>query len=110
MVNRIYCAASVFTLLSIGFIISGILLIAFSDSIIKKAVNKVENNILFLEIFIIDSYQECQLKQGTVAYKLWRDPPVPFYISIYVFDLVNQNEFLNGGKPHLIQRGPFVYT
>jgi hypothetical protein len=53
MVNRIYCSASVFTLLSIGFIISGILLITFSDSIIKKAVNKVENDILFLEIFFL---------------------------------------------------------
>ncbi len=43
MVNRIYCASIVFTLLSIGFILSGILLIGFSDSIIKKAVKKVEN-------------------------------------------------------------------
>jgi len=77
MVNQIYCAASVFTLLSIGFIISGILLISFSDSIIKKAVNKVENDVIFRN-FHFDSYQECQLKQGTVVYKLWRNPPVPF--------------------------------
>jgi len=54
-------------------------------------------------------YKECQLKPGTVIYKLWRNPPVPFYISIYVFDLVNEKEFLNGDKPNLIQRGPFVY-
>jgi hypothetical protein len=42
MINRISCAAIVLTVLSIGFIISGILLIAYSESIIKRAVEKVE--------------------------------------------------------------------
>jgi hypothetical protein len=59
--------------------------------------------------FNSDFYKEFQLKPGTVVYKFWRDSPVPVYISIYVFDLINQNEFLNGAKPKLIQRGPFVY-
>ncbi|CAF0969014.1 unnamed protein product [Rotaria sordida] len=92
MVDRIYCASIVLILSSIAFLLSGILLIAFSDSLIKKTVKK-----------------ECQLKQGTVVYKIWHDSPVPLYISIYVFDLANEIEFLNGGKPNLIQRGPFVY-
>ncbi|CAF2858108.1 unnamed protein product [Rotaria sp. Silwood2] len=92
MVDRIHCASIVLILSSIVFLLSGILLITFSDSLIKKTVKK-----------------ECQLKQGTILYKIWHDTPVPLYISIYVFDLVNEVEFLNGGKPHLIQRGPFVY-
>lgn len=54
-------------------------------------------------------FQECQLKEGTVVYNLWRDSPVPWFISIYVFDLTNANDFLNGAKPIVIQRGPFVY-
>ncbi|UJR09756.1 hypothetical protein I4U23_013983 [Adineta vaga] len=92
MIERIRCTSVVLTLLSIGFLLSGILLIAFTDSIIQKAVKK-----------------ECQLKQGTVVYKLWRDSPVPMYISIYVFDLINEADFLNGGKPQVVERGPFVY-
>jgi hypothetical protein len=64
---------------------------------------------LLLENFYWNFDKECQLKPGTVVYKLWRDSPVPIYISIYVFDLANENEFLKGVKPHLIQRGPFVY-
>jgi scavenger receptor class B, member 1 len=44
-----------------------------------------------------------------MLYKLWRDTPVPLTIAFYVFDLVNENEFVNGNKPHLVQRGPFVY-
>ncbi|CAF3768756.1 unnamed protein product [Rotaria sp. Silwood1] len=92
MIDRLHCASIVLILTSIAFLISGILLITFSDSLIKRTVKK-----------------ECQLKQGTILYKIWRDNPVPLYISIYVFDLDNQVEFLNGAKPHLIQRGPFVY-
>ncbi len=47
MLNRISCAAIVLTILSIGFIIGGILLITSSESIIKRAVEKVENIFFF---------------------------------------------------------------
>ena len=54
--------------------------------------------------------QEYQLKEGTLLYKNWVEPPpLSMYISIYVFDLENPIEFLNGSKPVLIERGPFVY-
>lgn len=92
MINRIYCASIVFVVLAFGFLLSGILLSSFSEKIIKNTVNK-----------------ECQLRQGTVVYNLWRNSPVPWFISIYVFDLINQNDFINGAKPIVIQRGPFVY-
>ena len=49
------------------------------------------------------------LKQGSVLYDLWRNAPVPMTIEFYIFDLVNEKEFRNGEKPHLVQRGPFVY-
>ena len=61
----------------------------------------------FFKVLIFE--KECELKSGTTVYKIWHDTPVPFYISIYVFDLINEIEFLNGTKPHLVQRGPFVY-
>ncbi|CAF1499933.1 unnamed protein product [Rotaria magnacalcarata] len=92
MIDRIRCASITLTIISIGFVVGGCLLIAFGDSLIKKIVKN-----------------ECQLKPGTILYNNWRDSPVPYYISIYVFDLQN-TEFLNGtSKPSLKQRGPFVY-
>ncbi|CAF5134685.1 unnamed protein product, partial [Rotaria magnacalcarata] len=92
MVEHIRCTAIILSVSSIVFLISGILLISLSDLLVKKTVNR-----------------ECQLKQGTIIYNIWRNSPVPFYISIYVFDLANKADFLNGAKPNLIQHGPFVY-
>jgi hypothetical protein len=43
MFDRFRCASIVLIFISIGFVISGILLITFSNSIIKRAVKKVEN-------------------------------------------------------------------
>lgn len=40
-IERIRCAAVVLSLLAVGFLISGIVLIALTESIIKKAVTKV---------------------------------------------------------------------
>ena len=108
MVQRMRCAALVLSVLSVGFLVSGILLITFSDVVIKKAVKKVETYLWWLYNFLWFE-KESQLKQGTVVYKLWHDSPVPYYISIYIFDLINEVDFLNGAKPQLIERGPFVY-
>ncbi|CAF0903804.1 unnamed protein product [Rotaria sordida] len=92
MPDRIHCASIILIIISIGFLIGGILLVVLGDSIIKKIVRN-----------------ECQLKPGTMLYNNWHDSPVPLYISFYVFDL-NNTEFLNGtSKPHVKQRGPFVY-
>jgi len=41
MMDRIRCTIIILTLLSIGFVIGGILLFTCSNSIIKKAVRKV---------------------------------------------------------------------
>ncbi|XP_062930054.1 scavenger receptor class B member 1 isoform X1 [Mobula hypostoma] len=44
-----------------------------------------------------------------LAYTMWRDIPVPFYMSVYFFEVKNPQEFLRGEKPALAQRGPYVY-
>ncbi|XP_053557818.1 scavenger receptor class B member 1 isoform X2 [Bombina bombina] len=43
------------------------------------------------------------------AFEMWRDLPVPFFMSIYIFEVVNHKEVLLGEKPRLQQRGPYVY-
>ncbi|XP_040203294.1 scavenger receptor class B member 1 isoform X1 [Rana temporaria] len=43
------------------------------------------------------------------AYEMWRDLPVPFFMSIYIFEVVNSKEVLLGEKPRVEERGPYVY-
>ncbi|XP_069817061.1 scavenger receptor class B member 1 isoform X2 [Dendropsophus ebraccatus] len=43
------------------------------------------------------------------AYEMWRDLPVPFFMSIYVFEVVNHKEVMKGEKPRVEERGPYVY-
>lgn len=40
---------------------------------------------------------------------MWKEIPVPFYLSIYFFEVTNPEEVLNGGKPQVRERGPYVY-
>ncbi len=37
------------------------------------------------------------------------DPPVETYFSVYQFHLANVDEVLAGGKPKLVERGPYVF-
>ncbi|XP_040272159.1 scavenger receptor class B member 1 isoform X2 [Bufo bufo] len=43
------------------------------------------------------------------AYEMWRDLPVPFFMSIYVFEVMNPKEITLGEKPRVEERGPYVY-
>uniref|UniRef100_A0A3Q4B5W6 Scavenger receptor class B member 1 n=1 Tax=Mola mola TaxID=94237 RepID=A0A3Q4B5W6_MOLML len=44
-----------------------------------------------------------------MSYNMWKDVPVPFYMSIYFFHILNPQEILKGEKPMVEQRGPYVY-
>jgi scavenger receptor class B protein 1 len=35
--------------------------------------------------------------------------PIPIQSKVYLFDLVNPEEFMNGGKPIVREMGPYVY-
>ncbi|XP_042297858.1 scavenger receptor class B member 1 isoform X1 [Sceloporus undulatus] len=50
-----------------------------------------------------------RLEPNSMAFNLWKDIPVPFYMSIYFFEVLNPNEVLRGEKPIVNQRGPYVY-
>lgn len=43
------------------------------------------------------------------GYILWRDMDIPIYQSFYLFNITNQDETLNGGRPNVKEIGPFVY-
>ncbi|XP_026370484.2 scavenger receptor class B member 1 isoform X2 [Ursus arctos] len=40
---------------------------------------------------------------------MWKEIPVPFYLSVYFFDIVNPDAILLGEKPQVQERGPYVY-
>jgi hypothetical protein len=38
-----------------------------------------------------------------------KEIPIPVKTKVYLFDLVNPEEFKNGGKPIIREMGPYVY-
>jgi scavenger receptor class B protein 1 len=46
---------------------------------------------------------------GSQLYNQWLDPPIDVYMSFYLFDLKNGDEFSKGGKPKFEEVGPFVF-
>lgn len=51
------------------------------------------------------------IKNGSIAMKFWKKPPVPVSFNIYVFDIINPDEILAGTEvPAVIEKGPYVYT
>ncbi|XP_068013538.1 scavenger receptor class B member 1 isoform X1 [Melanerpes formicivorus] len=45
----------------------------------------------------------------SISFRMWKDIPVPFYMSVYFFEVLNPSQVLQGEKPMLSQRGPYVY-
>ncbi|XP_056288335.1 scavenger receptor class B member 1 [Pseudoliparis swirei] len=85
---------------AVGFMVSGVLMVFFGTVL------------TFVRPIIIDD----QVVKNTVidpnnqmTYPMWKDVPVPFYMSVYFFNVLNPQEVLAGEKPHVEQRGPFVY-
>lgn len=42
-------------------------------------------------------------------YNSWLNPPIDVYMSFYLFDLKNGDDFINGEKPKFEEVGPFVF-
>ncbi|KAG7464202.1 scavenger receptor class B member 1 isoform X1, partial [Solea senegalensis] len=85
---------------AIGFIVAGVLAVVFGTVL------------TFVGPLIIDD----QIVKNTVidpnndmSYTMWRDIPVPFFMSVYFFNILNPQELLKGEKPMVEQRGPYVY-
>ncbi|KAM6052571.1 scavenger receptor class B member 1 isoform 2-T2 [Chlamydotis macqueenii] len=50
-----------------------------------------------------------RIDPSSISFSMWKDIPVPFYMSVHFFEVLNPKEVLKGAKPVLNQRGPYVY-
>lgn len=50
-----------------------------------------------------------KLVPGAELYNQWLDPPLPIFMTFYLFDLKNGPEFIKGEKPKFEEIGPFVF-
>uniref|UniRef100_A0A671Y1G3 Scavenger receptor class B member 2 n=1 Tax=Sparus aurata TaxID=8175 RepID=A0A671Y1G3_SPAAU len=49
------------------------------------------------------------LKNGTMAFEAWENPPAPIYMQFYFFNLTNPMEVLDGDRPAVVEIGPYTY-
>ncbi|TRY81355.1 hypothetical protein DNTS_008493 [Danionella cerebrum] len=47
--------------------------------------------------------------KNDLSYTMWKDIPVPFFMSVYFLHIVNPDEILKGEKPVVMEQGPYVY-
>ncbi|XP_061656345.1 scavenger receptor class B member 1 isoform X2 [Phyllopteryx taeniolatus] len=85
---------------ALGFMMAGVLMAL--SGVILIFVGRAVMNDQIVKNTVIDPKNE-------VSYTMWKDIPVPFYMSVYFFNILNPKEVLNGEKPMLEQRGPYVY-
>ncbi|XP_007895114.2 lysosome membrane protein 2c [Callorhinchus milii] len=83
---------------------SGIVCVALLIVSIALLVSNV-----FTELINSTVKKEFQLRNGTEAFKAWKNPPPPVYMQFYFFNVSNPAEVLAGGKPFLEERGPYTY-
>ena len=50
-----------------------------------------------------------QLTPSSMIYPEWAEPSIPLTSKFYFFEVSNPDEVLNGGKPALVEKGPYVY-
>lgn len=50
------------------------------------------------------------LKPDSVIFPMWKEPPLPIYLKVYMFNITNSHEFpWNNSKPVLEEVGPYVF-
>ncbi|XP_063449838.1 scavenger receptor class B member 1 isoform X2 [Pan paniscus] len=50
-----------------------------------------------------------RIDPSSLSFNMWKEIPIPFYLSVYFFDVMNPSEILKGEKPQVRERGPYVY-
>ena len=76
----------------LGLLITGSIIIAMRDDFFRDILEK-----------------NFPIVEGTNMYPAWVDIPTPLITSIYFFNVTNPTEVLNGGKPDLVEVGPWVF-
>lgn len=85
---------------AIGFIVAGVLMVVFGTVLCFVGPIIIDDQIV--KNLVIDS-------KNDFSYTMWKDVPVPFFMSVYFFNVLNPQEILNGEKPMVEQKGPYVY-
>lgn len=88
------------TKLCIGLIVAGALGIIFG--VVLTFVGPIIIDDQIVKNTVIDP-------NNKMTYTMWKDVPVPFFMSVYFFNVLNPKEILKGEKPMVEQRGPYVY-
>ncbi|KAL4609518.1 scavenger receptor class B member 1 isoform X1 [Arapaima gigas] len=86
--------------IAVGLAVSGIITAAFGTILV------------FVGPIIIDDQIVKNVEinpKNKITYSMWKDIPVPFFMSVYFFNVLNPKEILQGEKPMVEQRGPYVY-
>ncbi|CAB1332531.1 unnamed protein product [Coregonus sp. 'balchen'] len=76
--------------LAIGLFVAGILTVVFGTIIVFVGPIIIDEQIV--KNLVIDPKNE-------MSYTMWKDIPVPFFMSVYFFNVLNPTEFLAGEKP-----------
>lgn len=63
---------------------------------------------LLTDAFVLPP-QNVRIDPSSLSFNMWKEIPVPFYLSVYFFDVVNPSAVLLGEKPQVRERGPYVY-
>ncbi|KAM6976299.1 scavenger receptor class B member 1 isoform 1-T1 [Tautogolabrus adspersus] len=85
---------------AVGFVVCGVLTVFFGTLLTFVGPIIIDDQIV--KNTVIDPKNE-------MSYTMWKDVPVPFYMSVYFFNVLNPQEILLGEKPMVEQRGPYVY-
>lgn len=59
--------------------------------------------------FIPNIRQNLTLRPNYIVRSLYLKVPFPLKFRLYVFDLLNKEEFMNGEKPRFKEIGPYVF-
>lgn len=85
---------------AIGFMVAGVLAVILG--LVLTFVGPIIIDDQVVKNTVIDPNND-------MTYTMWKDVPVPFFMSVYFFNVLNPDEILMGEKPMLEQRGPYVY-
>ncbi|XP_028318866.1 scavenger receptor class B member 1 isoform X1 [Gouania willdenowi] len=85
---------------AVGFMVAGVIAVLFGTVMVFVGPLIIDDQIV--KNTMIDP-------KNDMTYTMWKDLPVPFFMSVYFFHILNSQEILNGEKPMVEQRGPYVY-
>lgn len=62
------------------------------------------------EIFQKILESQLVVREGTEAFRAWKETPIPVYTKFWFYSILNPEDFLeNHAKPILIEKGPYVF-